>query len=110
MPDALKYQVLITTCPDAALAERIADELVVNNLAACVQIIPGMKSVYRWQGRIEHAEEWLVLIKSVTRNYTEIEKKIVAMHTYTVPEIIALPVAAGWRDYLSWIDDNTGAR
>lgn len=99
----------MTTCPDLALAERIADALVVNNLAACVQIVPGVKSFFRWQGKVDSAAEYLVLIKTVTDNYLAVENHIKSLHTYEVPEIIAVPVTAGARDYLVWIDDNTKA-
>ena len=99
----------MTTCPDLALAERIANALVVNNLAACVQIVPGVKSFFRWQGRVDSAAEYLVLIKTVTDNYLAVENHIKSSHSYEVPEIIAVPVTAGARDYLAWIDDNTKA-
>ena len=102
-----KYQVIMTTCPDLAVAERIGNELVVHNLAACVQIIPGVKSIFRWQGKVDNVSEYLVLIKTVADNYSEVESKIKSLHTYELPEIIAVPVIAGARDYLAWIDDNT---
>jgi len=107
MTEAEKYQVIMTTCPDLELAERIASELVDSNLGACVQIIPGVQSCFRWQGKIEKAVEYLVLIKTSAGNYLDIEKRIKQLHSYELPEIIALPITAGGRDYLAWIDDNT---
>ena len=99
----------MTTCPDLALAERIANALVANNLAACVQIIHGVKSFFRWQGKIDSAAEYLVLIKTVADNYHAVETHIKSVHTYAVPEIMAVSVTDGARDYLAWIDDNTKA-
>ena len=107
MADPEKYQMIITTCPDLALAERIANELVVDNLAACVQIIPGVTSFFRWQDKVDRASEFLVLIKTVAENYLAVENHIKSSHSYEVPEIIAVPVVAGARDYLAWIDDNS---
>ena len=109
MMDMEKYQMIMTTCPDLALAEHLANGLVVNNLAACVQIVPGVKSFFRWQGEVDTASEYLLLIKTVTDNYIAVESHIKSSHTYEIPEIIAVPVMAGARDYLAWIDDNTKA-
>ena len=107
MTETEKYQVIMTTCPDLELAERIARELVDRKLGACVQIIPGVQSYFRWQGKIEKAAEYLVLIKTTVGNYQDVEKRIKQLHSYELPEIIALPITAGGRDYLAWIDDNT---
>ena len=104
-----KYIMVITTCPDMPAAEKIAGELVDKCLAACVQVIPGVKSFFRWQGEVDNAAEYLLLIKTVAEKYTEIEGIITALHSYEVPEIIAVPVTTGLRDYLTWIDDNTKA-
>ena len=104
-----KYLMIVTTCPDMPAAEKIADVLVEKSLAACVQIIPGIKSVFRWQGQVDYAAESLLLVKTVAENYPEIENLINSIHGYDVPEIIAVPVSAGSRDYLAWIDDNTKA-
>ena len=100
---------IMTTCPDMPAAEKIADALVDKSLAACVQIIPAIKSVFRWQGQVDHASESLLLAKTVAANYPEIEDLINSIHSYEVPEIIAVPVTTGSRDYLAWIDDNTKA-
>ena len=99
----------MTTCPDMPAAEKIASELVDNSLAACVQLLPGIRSFFRWQGKVDRADEILLLIKTTAQRYAEIENIINSLHSYEVPEIIAVPVTAGLRDYLNWIDDNTRA-
>ena len=109
MAGSEKYLMIVTTCPDAPVAEKIANALVDSSLAACVQIIPGIKSIFRWQGKLDSAAEFLLLIKTVAQNYAEIERLINDLHSYEVPEIIALPVTTGSRDYLAWIDDNSKA-
>lgn len=100
---------IVTTCPDEPAAETIANALVSRSLAACVQIIPGIKSVFRWQGQVEHEAECLLLAKTVADNYPEIENIINSIHNYELPEIIAVPITTGSRDYLAWIDDNSKA-
>lgn len=90
-------------------AERIARSLVEARLAACVQIVGPIESVYRWKGGIETAGEWLCLIKSRAELYGAIERAILSLHPYQTPEILALPVAAGSRGYLEWLRGETGA-
>lgn len=101
------YQVVMSTCPDITTAEKIAGELVNNHLAACVQIISGVKSYFRWQGRLDQASEVLLLIKTRSANYQDIESKIRELHSYELPEIVTVPITGGLRDYLDWIDDNS---
>jgi periplasmic divalent cation tolerance protein len=84
-------------------AERIARSLVEARLAGCVQIVGPITSIYRWKGRIETAGEWLCLIKSGEERYGAIEEAIRSLHPYETPEIIAVPVTAGSRDYLDWL-------
>ena len=84
-------------------AERIARSLVEARLAGCVQIVGPITSIYRWKGKIETAGEWLCLIKSREERYGAIEQAIRSLHPYETPEIIAVPVAAGGRDYLDWL-------
>jgi periplasmic divalent cation tolerance protein len=84
-------------------AERIARALVEKRLAACVQIAGPLTSIYRWKGKIETAAEWLCLIKSREENYGAIEQAIRSLHPYETPEIMAVPVIAGSRDYLDWL-------
>lgn len=100
----MSYQVIITTCPDTVTAEQIARLLLEQKLAACVNIMPGLKSVYRWQGEIETAQECLLLIKSSGDYYAAVEACIRAHHPYELPEIIALAIDRGLPDYLQWID------
>lgn len=107
MAETAKYLMVLSTSPDLMTAEKIANELVVDYLAACVQIIPAVKSFYRWQGKLDNSEEYLMLIKTVADKYDEIESKIKSLHPYELPEIIAVPITTGSSDYLSWIDDNT---
>ena len=92
------------TCPDMLVAQRIARYLIAEKLVACVNILPGVQSVYEWQGLIETAQEHLLLIKSPQRNYPEIEAAIKSLHPYQLPEIIAVAIERGSDEYLTWID------
>lgn len=98
------HHVILCTCPSAEVAENIARHLVDARLAACVNILPGVRSVYLWQGAIEAAQEQLLLINSAQSQYTAIESVIKTLHPYQVPEIIALPIQQGSAEYLQWID------
>jgi periplasmic divalent cation tolerance protein len=98
---------VLCTCPDAETARSIAAALVERECAACVNILPGVTSVYRWQGQVEQADEWLLLIKTTRDRYADLEHEIRARHPYEVPEIIAVPIDQGLPDYLRWIADNT---
>lgn len=98
-----EYQLVLTTCPDAETAERLAQALVHERLAACVNILPIAKSVYWWKGRVESATEQLLIVKSMTRVFRAIQKRIRELHPYELPEVIAVPVADGLPDYLAWI-------
>jgi periplasmic divalent cation tolerance protein len=100
MPSAL---LVLTNVPSQALARDIAQQLVEKRLAACVNIMPVMQSIYRWQGQVEHAEEVALFIKTGSERYAEVEQTIAAMHPYDVPEIIALPITDGLPGYLDWI-------
>jgi len=100
-----EYQLVFTTCPDAEAAERIAQALVNEHHAACVNILPIAKSVYRWKGQVESAAEHLLIIKSMTRAFDNIRRCILELHPYELPEIIAVPVANGHPDYLAWIQN-----
>lgn len=96
------------TCPDADLALRLAEALVDRRLAACASLVPGLTSVYRWQGERETATETLLLIKTRSDCYPQLQATLVALHPAELPEIIAVPIAAGLPAYLSWIEQNTG--
>jgi len=97
---------VMTNMPDAASAERLARALVEARLAACVNCLP-VRSVYRWQGAVEQAEETTLLIKTVQGRYAELQSAIRLAHPYDVPEIIAIPPSAGLPDYMAWIAQET---
>lgn len=99
------YQLVLTTCPDAAVAERIARTLVEERLAACVNILPPMQSIYRWKTQVETASEQLLIIKTRRRDYSLVERRIRELHSYELPEVIAVPIAAGLPQYLAWIEN-----
>jgi len=95
--------VVLTTVETAEEAERLARVLIECELAACVQLLPPMTSIYRWQGAIERATESLLLIKTTRAAYPALETTIRQNHPYQTPEIITLPVEAGLKDYLDWL-------
>jgi periplasmic divalent cation tolerance protein len=101
------YILILSTCPEAGVAGDIAQALVDGKLAACVNIVPGIASRFRWQGRVDQAEEHLLIIKTTRARYPDVEKKIRSMHPYELPEIIAVPVAEGLAEYLDWIAQET---
>ncbi len=92
-----------TTVPSEADGERIAAHLVDGRLAACVQVIGPIRSTFRWQGRVDGAEEWLLLVKTTETRYPAVAAEIAALHPYDEPEIVALPVVAGSAGYLDWV-------
>ncbi|HEX6960422.1 MAG TPA: divalent-cation tolerance protein CutA [Lacipirellula sp.] len=96
---------ITTTTDSGAAAERIANELVARRLAGCVQIIGPIQSLYRWQGAIERAEEWLLLIKTAAERYPAVEAAIRELHSYECPEIIATPITQGSGAYLKWLGE-----
>jgi periplasmic divalent cation tolerance protein len=98
------YIQVVTTLADREKAEAIARELVEHRLAACVQLIGPIKSTYRWQGRIETTQEWMLVAKSRRDEYRDLEQAIATAHPYDVPEILAMPVLAGHQGYLEWLD------
>ncbi|HEX7045600.1 MAG TPA: divalent-cation tolerance protein CutA [Burkholderiales bacterium] len=92
-----------TTCPDAESGRRIARSLVESGLAACVNMLPPMESVYRWKGNIETASEHLLIMKVSRANYGRVEQRIRELHPYELPEIVAVSIDAGLPAYLAWI-------
>lgn len=96
--------VVLTTCSSEEEAGRLARLCIEQRLAACVQILPPMRSVYRWRGQLEQSEERLLLIKSRRGLFEALCRRLRAAHSYEVPEILALPVVDGSEDYLSWMD------
>ncbi len=95
--------VVLCTCPSHPVAEQIATTLVSRHLAACVNILPGITSVYHWQGAIEKDQEVLLLIKTDASHYPDVESCIVELHPYELPEVIAVPVQQGSEQYLTWL-------
>ncbi|WP_020482572.1 divalent-cation tolerance protein CutA [Methylomonas sp. MK1] len=102
------YQLILCTCPDVEVADKLAGALITQKLAACVNILPGVRSVYEWQGKIEAAQEHLLLIKSHQDRYAAIEATLKSLHPYQLPEIIAVAIESGSLDYLKWIDSCLG--
>ena len=90
-------------------ARAIGRVLVTERLAACANLVPGLTSIYRWQGAIQHDSEWLLIIKTRGTVYPLLEARIRELHSYNTPEIIALPIQTGSAAYLDWIAGNTGA-
>ena len=103
MLDAHAALVVLTTLEKYEDGERLARLLIERELAACVQILPPMVSIYRWKGNIEQASEVLLLIKTTRDVYPQLEAVIKDHHSYQTPEIIALPIEAGVSEYLSWL-------
>ena len=106
-PMPAEILLIFCTCPDRASAEQIANQLIDEGLAACVNITAPVTSVYRWQGKRETAEEHLLLIKTAKQRYPELERAITAHHPYELPEIVAVPVAQGLQGYLHWVEQCT---
>lgn len=98
---------VLTNLPTVSAAESLASALVEARLAACVNRLPAVQSVYRWQGKIETADEITLLIKTTQAHYAAIEAAIRARHPYELPEVIAVPVTAGLPAYLQWIITET---
>jgi len=98
---------VITTLPDRAAAESLADRLVGDRLAACVNIGAAVTSVYLWEGRQQHDSEVMLTIKTTTARYPALQDAIVAAHPYELPEVIAVPITAGLPEYLAWIETCT---
>lgn len=100
---------LVTLCtvPDRETGERIAAALVEERLAACVNLIPGLTSIYRWQGKVEKAAECLLVIKTTSSRFEQLRERIKALHPYELPEIIAVPITSGDSAYLNWIVENS---
>lgn len=98
--------VILCTCASEAEAEKIALHLLEQRLAACVNVMPAGRSYYRWHGAIESAVEHLLFIKSSSALFPEVEKAVRQLHSYKVPELLALSVTAGSADYLRWLHDN----
>jgi len=98
---------VLCTCPDEAVGERLATALVEEHLAACVNRVSGVASTYRWKGALQHDSEHLLLIKTTRDRFDALRERIVALHPYELPEVIAVDIALGLVPYLTWIDSET---
>lgn len=99
----MKYTLLLSTLPDFKEARKLAGLLVSRKLAACVSIVPGLESHYVWKGKKEQSKEVLLLIKTKASLYKTLEKNLLKHHPYEVPELIALPITRGYKQYLKWL-------
>ncbi|HTC27668.1 divalent-cation tolerance protein CutA [Dyella sp.] len=105
MTDPKTVLLCYCTCPDAASAQRLADALVNEALAACVNRVPGIQSTYRWQGKVITDTEELLLIKTTAERFDALKTRVLALHPYDVPEVIAVPIEQAHAPYLDWIRD-----
>jgi periplasmic divalent cation tolerance protein len=102
--------ICLTTCPDETIATRIADALVGEELAACVNQLPGVISTYRWQGALQCDHEVLLVIKTLEPQIEAVQRRVAALHPYELPEFVVLPVSTGSERYLDWIRANVAHR
>jgi periplasmic divalent cation tolerance protein len=100
--------VVLVTAPDQAVAEKISHSLLEKKLAACVNIIPGLISLYRWEGSVEKDQELLLIIKTRLALFEDLKDQVLLDHPYQNPEVIALPIETGADPYLKWIESETG--
>lgn len=101
------YIIVLTTCNSSEAASSIAEHLVSNKLAACVNIVNGVESVYQWQEKIEHDMEIQLIIKTRQVLFSQVEQAIQELHNYELPEVIAVPIVSGAKNYLNWIESTT---
>ena len=101
------FFVILSTCPDTGTAERLGTALVEESLAACVNVVPGLRSIYRWNDAVQSDEEVLMLIKTTAARLEAARLRLVELHPYEVPEVVALPVADGHHAYLAWVSSST---
>jgi len=104
MVDAI---MVLVTCGSEEEAVKIAHSLVEERLAACVNITSPVRSIYRWEGKIWDEREWILIIKTQKRRFEELENKLKSLHSYSVPEVIALPIVKGSASYLKWLKEMT---
>jgi len=100
--------VCLCACPDAEVAGRIARALVEERLAACVNVLPGARSVYRWRDAVEEAAETLLLVKTTRAALPALQARLLALHPYELPEVIAVPIKHAHAPYLAWVREATG--
>ena len=105
-----KARVVLVTAPNEKEARTIARKVVKKRLAACVNIVPGLTSIYRWEGKIEQDEEVLMLIKTTKKRLVKLEKTVKKLHSYEVPEFVVLKIESGSDDYLKWLRKSVKGR
>ena len=98
--------IVLTTAGSREEARKIAHFLVERQLAACVNVVPHIESVYRWKGKVERAEEWLLVIKTMDTNFFQVQDEIKKLHSYDLPECIKLDINGGSEEYLKWIEES----
>ena len=103
----MQAKIVLTTCGTKQEAEKIARALVETRLAACVNIVPGIESVYRWQGKVESETEWMLVIKTTAGRFEAVREAIREMHSYDLPECIMISIEGGSPEYLKWIEENS---
>ncbi len=103
-----EVSVVLVTAPDGDTAERLGRALVEERLAACVNVVPAIKSIYRWEGEVETDAEVLLVIKTSTRGCESLRRRVVELHPYDTPEVLALDVRDGSREYLDWVLGSVG--
>jgi len=101
----MAYTVILITCAKKQEAVKIAKALLMKKLVACVNIVDRVESFFWWKGKIDRAQEWLLIAKSTRAKLDKITKAVKSLHSYEVPEIISLPITGGNKTYLNWIDD-----
>jgi periplasmic divalent cation tolerance protein len=102
----IEPRVVLVTAPSAEAATAIGRVLVDERLAACVNVVPGLTSIYRWQGQREETSECLLMIKTDETRYAALERRVLELHPYSVPEVLALPVVAGAPAYVEWLRES----
>lgn len=106
MPQTECYQIILCTCPNQALAITIANTLVSEHLVACVNVMPQITSIYQWQGKIEQDSEVLLIAKTLKTKFEDVSARIQQLHSYDVPEVIAIDIQQGSSEYLNWISNS----
>ena len=103
-----EYIIVFITAPNEKEAAAISQTIVGERLAACINIIPSVRSIYRWQGRVEDEQEVLMIVKTKKSLFERLQERVKELHSYAVPEIIGLPVIEGSKQYLEWLGQETG--
>jgi periplasmic divalent cation tolerance protein len=101
-------RIVLSTAGSEEEARKIAQHLVEGRLAACVNIVPQIESIYRWQGNVESSREWLLIIKTTAARFAEVRVTISELHSYDLPECVVLGVEDGSAEYLRWVEDSVG--